>query len=583
MAYSYDDKLDFIADLYCPARVIADQSGCSWKLILGQAAGETGWGEKCLPGTNNVFNIKADASWSGPSKVFHVSETVNHHIKWVDDPFRVYPSVKDSLLDRVDFLKRNPRYHALSADGVKGNYKEEAQALQDAGYATDPEYASKLIKIIEGPSMRRAIARATARGCAADLPAMGVLLRDGAMVPIAGAAVQVLQDGKQADTATDDKGRLVVRTTPKGGAINLKVFDKHANKWVDLDPIAPAQQATGRDVTLTAPTFSAQTSTREHEKKPATPAPAPSVPKAPPTPAASAAKATPAGHYTTYTVVKGDTLSTIAAQFGVRYQTIAQANGISSPYIIRAEQRLRIPDVKAALAAQEKRHAAAANDTSARPPAVPAVPAVPARALGDGKPQLHTVYLRNKAAHPQTDLMHASRAPWMAPAQEEFDKGVRRRPGSARNDPHILAYFTATPTLDKHMAALDETPYCAAFANWCLGHAGFKGTGNAMALSFKNWGRPTRDNRPALGAVAVIKFASGSAHVTFVAGISSDGKQIATLGGNQGKTHEVSHNYCPKHLVIAYRYPADYPDYDDDYVLHDVASDHASMSAASTH
>ena len=43
--YTYEDKLDFIAELYCPARVIADQTGCSWELILGQAAGETGWGE----------------------------------------------------------------------------------------------------------------------------------------------------------------------------------------------------------------------------------------------------------------------------------------------------------------------------------------------------------------------------------------------------------------------------------------------------------------------------------------------------------------------------------------------------------
>jgi flagellum-specific peptidoglycan hydrolase FlgJ len=58
--YSYEDKLNFIKSLYCQARAIAAETGCSWELILAQAALETGWGERVLPGTNNVFNIKAD-------------------------------------------------------------------------------------------------------------------------------------------------------------------------------------------------------------------------------------------------------------------------------------------------------------------------------------------------------------------------------------------------------------------------------------------------------------------------------------------------------------------------------------------
>ena len=81
----------------------------------------------------------------------------------------------------------------------------------------------------------------------------------------------------------------------------------------------------------------------------------------------------------------------------------------------------------------------------------------------------------------------------------------------------------------------------------------------------------------------MVKFERGPYHVTFVAGISSDGIRIATLGGNQGNAHEVSHSYCPKKWVFTYRYPSDYPDYDDDYVLHNVATDHSLMTAASTH
>jgi flagellar protein FlgJ len=281
-------------------------------------------------------------------------------------------------------------------------------------------------------------------------------------------------------------------------------------------------------------------------------------------------------------VVKGDSLASIAARHGVRYQAIAKANGITSPYIIRPGQILQIPDVAAALAVQEKQHAASATATTPQDSGGLSLASL-GRMLSEGGTYLHTTFLRNAQEHPQTDLMHASRAPWMVPAQQEFEKGVKRRPGRDQNDPRILEYFTATPTLSRSAASVDETPYCAAFANWCLGRAGFHGTNSALAASFKTWGRPTRGNRPALGAVAVIRFRDGHHHVTFVAGISADGLQIATLGGNQGGAHAVSHSYCFKDRVIAYRYPANYPDYDDDYVLHKVAGDHAPMTAASTH
>lgn len=390
-------------------------------------------------------------------------------------------------------------------------------------------------------------------------------------------------DGRKAEAVTDGNGRLVVRHKPQCGDLHLKVLDRVRNKWVALEPLACPPADKEQSVTLVAPDFTALTSTREHEKtsppKPAlkpAPEPAPAAPPAGSGPQARAGAA--ARKFRTHKVERGQSLAKIAARYGVRYQAIARANGITSPFIIRPDQILKIPDVEATAATQEKRQAAtAANDGGGMSLAALG------QMLAEGRNYLHTLYLRNAQAHPQTDLMHASRAPWMVPAQEEFEKGVRRRPGRDRNDPRILEYFKATPALDRQAAAVDETAYCAAFANWCLGRAGFKGTGSALALSFKKWGRQTRDNRPALGAVALVKLESGSYHVTFVAGISRDGKRIATLGGNQGNAHEVSHSYCPKSWVVTYRYPADYPDFDDDYVLHDVASDHAPMTAAATH
>jgi uncharacterized protein (TIGR02594 family) len=580
MDYTYEDKLDFIASLYCPARVIADQTGCSWELILGQAAGETGWGEKCLSGTNNVFNIKADKSWHGPSKIFHVPETIKGKTVYVDDPFRVYPTIADSLKDRMLFLKQNPRYARLSQEGVKGNYKEEAYELQDAKYATDPEYADKLIKIIEGPTMRRGIARAQARGCGAALPVVEVLLFNGAKSVIADAPIQVTINGKSAVINTNSSGRFSIRITPKSSEIKLKVFDKDKNKWIDLETIKLSTPVKGINTTLIAPTFTVRTSTREHQKT--SPPKPPPKPVAPPSTSPMRTSTGAVVKYTQYTVAKGDTLALIGARHGVRYQAIAESNAITSPFIIRAGQVLRIPDVKAALASQQKRHA---QHTHA--PTQTGESGLTLSALGqmltEGSNSLHTVFSRNTGEHPQTDVMQSSRAPWTVPAQQEFEKGVKRRTGRGNHDPRIIEYFKSTPGLPKSLASVDETAYCAAFANWCLGRAGFKGTGSAGALSFKKWGRPTRENRPALGAVAVIAFPEGGHHVTFVVGISPDGKRIATLGGNQGSTHEVSHSYCPKNWVIAYRFPSDYPDQDDDYVLHDVASDHAPMSAASTH
>ena len=97
MAYTNDDQIEFAASLYCPALMYADQTGCSWELIIAQAIQETGWGEKCLPGSNNIFNIKADPGWSGPKKRYHVREVIDGKVVWVDDEFRVYPSYAKSL------------------------------------------------------------------------------------------------------------------------------------------------------------------------------------------------------------------------------------------------------------------------------------------------------------------------------------------------------------------------------------------------------------------------------------------------------------------------------------------------------
>lgn len=160
------NREEFIAGLYPAARRVAQDTGMSWELILAQAAQETRWGQSVLPGTNNIFNIKADASWDGPRRTFNVREYINGQWVNVQADFRVYGSVDEALRDRVQFLRENPRYAraGLFDEGTRGDFQAEARALQRAGYATDPRYADALIEVFNGPTMRRALALSQERG-----------------------------------------------------------------------------------------------------------------------------------------------------------------------------------------------------------------------------------------------------------------------------------------------------------------------------------------------------------------------------------------------------------------------------------
>lgn len=198
----------FIADIYPAAKKVSQESGTSLELILAQTAQETGWGQKVLPGTNNLFNVKADSSWHGKTKEFVVPEYDEHKKMYMSkEKFRVYDSVEHSLRDRQKFLEDQPRYAkaGLFKDGVKGNLEKEAEALEKAHYATGPNYASAIIKVAHGPTMRAGIALATGekapehdtahpgvlrekdRGTAvgalqSDLAALGITARDGSAI-----------------------------------------------------------------------------------------------------------------------------------------------------------------------------------------------------------------------------------------------------------------------------------------------------------------------------------------------------------------------------------------------------------------
>lgn len=163
MSRTEEQKIEFIENLYPAAKRVSDQTGMAWETILAQAAQETGWGEHVLPGTNNIFNIKADSSWKGETRTFNVHEyDANGNIYYTDSKFRVYPSIDAAMEDRVKFLKENGRYAdaGLFDEGVKGNLQAEANALKRAGYATDPNYAQSLVEVFNSSIMQEGIERA---------------------------------------------------------------------------------------------------------------------------------------------------------------------------------------------------------------------------------------------------------------------------------------------------------------------------------------------------------------------------------------------------------------------------------------
>lgn len=119
--------------------------------ILAQAALETGWG-KHVPGneegsSHNLFGIKADSRWSGPTVELNTQEFVSGRMVTISDAFRAYESIAEGVRDYVRFITESERY--TEAVSVSQEPKRYADALAKAGYATDPAYADKLKALID--------------------------------------------------------------------------------------------------------------------------------------------------------------------------------------------------------------------------------------------------------------------------------------------------------------------------------------------------------------------------------------------------------------------------------------------------
>jgi flagellar protein FlgJ len=141
---------DFVATMLPLAKDAAARIGVDPTVLVAQAALETGWGKSIMrqqdgSSSHNLFGIKAQGDWKGPEARAITSEFRDGKMVKETADFRSYNSYADSFHDLVTLLQSNNRYQGVvkSADNPEQFVKE----LQKAGYATDPDYASKISQI----------------------------------------------------------------------------------------------------------------------------------------------------------------------------------------------------------------------------------------------------------------------------------------------------------------------------------------------------------------------------------------------------------------------------------------------------
>tara|TARA_B110000211_G_scaffold101764_1_gene118436 strand:- start:341 stop:1306 length:966 start_codon:yes stop_codon:yes gene_type:complete len=142
---TYANKEEFLAAMTPVAKEVAADLGVSPRIVLAQAALETGWGSKVKG--NNFFGIKSHGEDGGLDVVTH--EILNGKKVKISDSFRQYNSPEDSVHSYGKFLKANSRYKHFLRAGAE-NEDAALSALQTSGYATDPQYIYKLATIIKG-------------------------------------------------------------------------------------------------------------------------------------------------------------------------------------------------------------------------------------------------------------------------------------------------------------------------------------------------------------------------------------------------------------------------------------------------
>lgn len=171
------DPAAFVRSILPLAEQAGAQLGIHPHALVAQAALETGWGTRPCRGPNgepshNLFNIKATGGWTGGRVNVPTVEFNGGVAERKVAAFRAYGSAAESFADYAKLVGSHPRYAAAlqqGADPVK-----YAEALQAAGYATDPSYARKIARILGSDTFRHAV-NGVAPAVALPAPPQGTL------------------------------------------------------------------------------------------------------------------------------------------------------------------------------------------------------------------------------------------------------------------------------------------------------------------------------------------------------------------------------------------------------------------------
>lgn len=140
----------FVGSLWPHAVEASQRTGIPPQFMLAQAALESGWGRhepRLADGqsSHNLFGIKAGGDWQGPVAESVTTEYVDGRAVQRVERFRAYASYSAAFDDYARLLTTQPRYASLL--GVQ-DAQGFARGLQGAGYATDPAYAEKLVRVM---------------------------------------------------------------------------------------------------------------------------------------------------------------------------------------------------------------------------------------------------------------------------------------------------------------------------------------------------------------------------------------------------------------------------------------------------
>lgn len=266
-------------------------------VTVAQAILESGWGQSALSTqAHNLFGIKG--SYNGQYVTMQTREVYNGQSYYIYDNFRKYANNSESVEDHGNFLYSNSRYANLLGDQ---SYASVARKLQADGYATDPSYASSLIKLVEMYNLTQ-------------------------LDNIAFSGKQPVINNKNdynysnSGNADSSNGYYTVQSGDTLSGIALK-FSTTSSKLAQLNSISNpnliyvGQRLLVNQSSNSNSSFSGQSSSTTTNTE------------------ASAAS---------YTVKSGDTLSGIASQYNTTVNQIVSLNQLSNPNLIYVGQVLKL-------------------------------------------------------------------------------------------------------------------------------------------------------------------------------------------------------------------------------------------------